>query len=251
MRFASLGSGSRGNALVVEDGNTLVMIDCGLTRANVEERLKSLRRDPRDLAAVLITHEHGDHAGGVVSFTRRYKVPVWATPGTASAIRGLGSRRGLNCHRPLTIGSLSIEPFPVPHDAREPCQFVFTAGKKRLGILTDTGHITPAIVDRLESCDALALECNHDLGMLESGGYPPSVKARVASRYGHLNNGQCAQLLAGIQHGGLQWVVGLHLSERNNSPERVREIMTDVGDGQPWRLHLAAQDEPTSWLEVD
>jgi phosphoribosyl 1,2-cyclic phosphodiesterase len=251
VRFASLGSGSRGNALLVESGDTLVMIDCGLTRSSLEERFKAVDRDPRDLSGVLITHEHGDHSQGIVPFLRRYSVPVWATPGTAGAIRGLGSRHGLNCHRPLTIGSLAIEPFPVPHDAREPCQFAFCAEGRRLGVLTDTGHITPVIVERLGACDALALECNHDLTMLQSGAYPESVKARVASRYGHLNNDQSAQLLAGIQHSGMQWVVGLHLSERNNSEQRAREVLEGIEGERSWSLHFASQDVASDWYEIE
>jgi phosphoribosyl 1,2-cyclic phosphodiesterase len=251
LRFASLGSGSRGNALLVESDDTLVMIDCGLTRANLEDRFRALGRDPRQLAAVLITHEHGDHCQGIAAFRRRYPIPVWTTPGTASAVRSLGPRHSLNCHRPLQIGALSIEPFPVPHDAREPCQFVFTAGGRRLAVLTDTGHVTPTIVERLSGCDALALECNHDLDMLERGGYPPAVKARVASRYGHLNNQQSAELVAGVQHAGLQWVAALHLSEQNNSPQRVRGILTEAGSGRTWSLHLATQNEPVGWLAIE
>ena len=251
LRFASLASGSRGNALLVEAGDTLVMIDCGLPRGSLEERFKAVDRDPRDVAAVLITHEHGDHAQGVAAFARRYGAPLWTTPGTASAIPKLGERRSLNCHRPLTIGALTIEPFPVPHDAREPCQFAFTAFGRRLGVLTDTGYVTPAIRERLSACDALAVECNHDLGMLENGAYPASVKARVASRYGHLNNAQSAELVGAVQHAGLQWIVALHLSERNNSPERVRETLGGVAERLGWALHLACQDAASAWLDVE
>jgi phosphoribosyl 1,2-cyclic phosphodiesterase len=250
LRFASLGSGSRGNALLVEADDTLVMIDCGLARTNLEERFETLECNPRDLSGVLLTHEHTDHVQGAAAFTRRYRVPVYATPGTASAIPWLSACRRLSCHRPLTIGAISIEPFPVPHDAREPCQFVFAADRRRLGVLTDTGHITPAIVERLSSCDALAVECNHDLTLLENGPYPAAVKARVASRYGHLNNAQSADLLLAVQHPGLQWVAGLHLSERNNSPQRVREAFGAAGEAHAWRLHLATQDAATEWLEI-
>lgn len=251
MRFASLASGSRGNALLVEADDTLVMIDCGLMRTTLEERFKAVDRSPSDLAAILVTHEHGDHSHGIARFTRRYKIPVWATPGTANGIEGLGKRSSLNCHRPLTIGALSIEPFPVPHDAREPCHFVFHAGGRRLAVLTDTGHITPTIVERVRGCDALAVEFNHDLKMLAEGPYPPALKTRVASKYGHLNNAQSAELVAGIQHTGLQWVMGLHLSERNNTPQRVREAAASVAEGQAWRLHLASQDAVTEWLEIE
>ena len=251
LRFASLGSGSRGNALLVEFGSTLLMIDCGLPRKVVEERLKALDRSPRDVAALLVTHEHTDHAQGVATFARRYNTPLWMTPGTASAIRELVNVKTLSCHRPLEIGEITIEPFPVPHDAREPCQFVFAAGGRRLAVLTDTGHVTAHMHARLEGCDALAIEFNHDLVSLQRGPYPESLKARVASRFGHLNNAQTSELLTKLGRDRLQWVVGLHLSEKNNTPEQVRESLGPALDGARYPLHLATQDAPTAWHALD
>ncbi len=251
LRFASLGSGSRGNALLVEFGSTLLMIDCGLPRKIVEERLQAVGRSPRDVTALLVTHEHSDHSHGVGSFARRYNTPLWMTPGTASAIRELVNVQTLSCHRPLTFGDIAVEPFPVPHDAREPCQFVFAAGGKRLGVLTDAGHVTPHMQARLGNCDALAIEFNHDLPSLQRGPYPESLKARVASRFGHLNNGQTRELLATVDGARLQWVVGLHLSERNNSPEQVRETVRPALEGARYPLHLATQDLPTAWHALD
>ncbi|NIW24308.1 MAG: MBL fold metallo-hydrolase, partial [Gammaproteobacteria bacterium] len=129
LRFASLGSGSRGNALLVESAHTLVLVDCGLTLKAVEERLGGLGRDPRDIDAVLVTHEHTDHVRGVGAFARRYRTPVRMTAGTAaaSASRTLPKLETFNCHRTFEIGDISVEPFPVPHDAREPCQFAFAS----------------------------------------------------------------------------------------------------------------------------
>jgi phosphoribosyl 1,2-cyclic phosphodiesterase len=246
LRFASLGSGSRGNALLVEFGATLLMVDCGLPRTVLEERLKVVGRDPRDVTAVLISHEHADHAHGVAKFAKRYGTPVWMTPGTASAAGRTVANRQFSCHRELVIEAIKVEPYPVPHDAREPCQFVFVAGGRRLGVLTDAGHVTPHMLERLSGCDALAIECNHDLESLERGPYPDSLKARVASRYGHLNNGQTIDLLKRVDHGGLQWVMGLHLSEQNNSPEHVRAAL----EPSRYALHLATQDTPTAWHDV-
>lgn len=247
LKFASLGSGSKGNALLVEFGSTLLMIDCGLPRKVVEERLQAVDRSPRDITALLVTHEHSDHAQGVASFARRYNTPLWMTPGTASAVRELVNVNTLSCHRPLTLGEIRVEPFPVPHDAREPCQFVFTAGDKRLGLLTDAGHVTPHMHERLKSCDALAIECNHDLVSLQRGPYPESLKARVASRFGHLNNFQTTELLAKVDAARLQWVMGLHLSERNNSPQQVRDALQPALAAASYPLHLATQDSPTDW----
>ncbi len=252
LRFASLGSGSRGNALLVEVNETLLMVDCGLSLQATEERLRILGRTPRDVTALLVTHEHADHIQGVARFARRYNTPVWMTPGTASAVaaRSLTQINTLNCHREFELGEITLQPFPVPHDAREPCQFVFAGAGRRLGVLSDTGHITSHIADRLAGCDALALEANHDLESLHRGPYPASVKHRVASSVGHLSNEQTAHLLERVGHPGLQWVVALHISQQNNSSDDVRDSLAGVlaRDGQT--LYLAAQNTPSEWLEI-
>jgi phosphoribosyl 1,2-cyclic phosphodiesterase len=251
LRFASLGSGSRGNALLVEHDDTLLMIDCGLPLKIVEERLRAVGREPRDVTALLVTHEHSDHVQGVERFVRRYNTRVLMTPGTASAAGATLRSEALSCHRALVIGAIRVEPFPVPHDAREPCQFVLAAGERRLGLLTDTGHVTPHMLERLSGCDALALECNHDLDSLRAGAYPESLKARVASRFGHLNNAQACDLLGRLEQSRLQWVAALHLSERNNSPAHVRAALGTVLENARYPLHLAEQDASLMWLTVD
>jgi phosphoribosyl 1,2-cyclic phosphodiesterase len=250
LRFCALASGSRGNALLVEHGETLIMIDCGLPTRTLGERLAVAGRSIEDIDALLITHEHGDHCRGIGPLRRRREIPVWTTPGTATSIDSIDSYESVRCDRELTIGSIRVQPFPVPHDAREPCQFVFSASGTRLGLLTDTGHATPVIHAALGTCDALGIEFNHDAGMLANGSYPESVKARVGSKFGHLNNDQAADLLAAVHHPGLQWVMGLHLSERNNSPERVRATAARVTDQSGTALHLADQDQVSPWLEV-
>jgi phosphoribosyl 1,2-cyclic phosphodiesterase len=253
LRFAALGSGSRGNALLVEFKQTLVMVDCGLTLKAVEERIRTLGRDPRDITALLVTHEHSDHVRGVPALANRYRMPVWMTAGTASATasRGISSLKILNCHRRLSVGDLEIDPFPVPHDAREPCQFTFTGGARRLGTLSDTGHITPHIKERLENCDAMAIEFNHDTDALWGGDYPAHLKQRIASQLGHLSNTQAAELLSHLRHDALQWVMALHLSESNNTSARVQDLLAStLGDGHAARAHLAVQDLPSEWLEI-
>jgi phosphoribosyl 1,2-cyclic phosphodiesterase len=251
LKFASLASGSRGNALLVEYDDTLLMIDCGLPLKVVEERLRAVGRTPQDVCAVLVTHEHTDHASGVYKFARRYNTEVWMTPGTASALGSAPHTRLLSAHRPLEIGAIRIEPFPVPHDAREPCQFVFVAGGRRLALLTDAGHVTPHMMERIEGCDAIGVESNHDLESLRNGPYPESLKARVASRFGHLNNAQTIDLVGRLDQQRLQWVVALHLSERNNSPEHVRAAFGPVVREARYPLHLATQDEATGWHGLD
>lgn len=239
--------------MLVESSSTLLMVDCGLTVKAVEKRLGGLGRHPRDVDALLVTHEHSDHIQGVARFAARHGTPVWMTPGTASsgAARKLTQINTFNCHRELKIGAIDVQPFPVPHDAREPAQFVFRAGDRKLGILTDTGHITAHICERLERCDALALECNHDLDTLWSGAYPEHLKARVASSLGHLNNSQTADLLGAVGHRELQWVVALHLSQKNNRPDLVHKSLAEQLDHPRQSLHVATQDEPSGWIEID
>jgi len=257
LRFASLASGSRGNALLVESGQTLLMIDCGLPYRDVEQRLAAVGRAPADVTAVLVTHEHGDHLRGVATFARRHGTPVLASHGTARALAALAGADAelalepFSMHRGFSVGSIGVEPFPVPHDAREPCQFVFAAHGRRLGLLTDAGHVTRHIRERLAGCDALAIEFNHEPESLARGTYPPSVKARVASAYGHLSNSQAAACVGALAHGGLQWIVAMHVSERNNSREDVERALGGALDGRAVRFSIAEQDSAIGWIDVE
>jgi len=251
MRFASLGSGSRGNATVVEQGDTLLLIDCGFSVRETERRLLRLGRDASQVSAVLVTHEHSDHIGGVAQFSRKYRVPVWMTAGTRSACRDEPERIELfNSHVAFAVGDLEITPFPVPHDAREPAQFVFSDGARRLGVLTDTGSLTLHIEQQLDGCDALLLECNHDREMLANGVYPPVLKARVGGSYGHLSNDQAAGLLQRIDCSRLQHLVAAHLSEKNNTEALARIAASSaLGCADEW-IAVARQDEGLDWREV-
>jgi phosphoribosyl 1,2-cyclic phosphodiesterase len=162
MQFASLGSGSRGNATLVEAGSTLVMVDCGFSCRETERRMQRLGRSAAQLAAVLVTHEHGDHIRGVPVLARKYDLPVWLSNGTGMVLQenDLPDVRMLDGYGRFSLGDLEIHPYTVPHDAREPCQFVFGDGGYRFGMLTDTGRITAHICDCLDACDALLLECS-------------------------------------------------------------------------------------------
>ncbi|HKT32156.1 MAG TPA: MBL fold metallo-hydrolase [Gammaproteobacteria bacterium] len=252
MRFALLGSGSRGNATLVEVDGTLVMVDCGFPLAETEARLARHDIAPNRISAVLITHEHGDHASGVALFAERYNVPVWCTAGTHAASRkfGLDNARHFNPQASFAIDGLKVSPITVPHDAREPTQFVFGDGRHRLGLLTDTGSITPHIRERLADCEALILECNHDRAMLEHGPYPAKLKQRVGGQFGHLSNAQAAELLAELDCGGLQHLVAAHLSEKNNTPQLARAALADVLDCEPDWIQVATQDGGLGWREL-
>lgn len=219
MRFASLGSGSRGNGTLVESGDTCLLIDCGFTVKETERRLARLGRSADDLSAVLVTHEHSDHIKGVGPLARKYGLSVYATHGTAQyeGMAGLPGLCEVNTHDTFLIGDVEISAVAVPHDAREPCQYVFANRGRRLGLLTDLGSITPFVIEQYRDCDALVLEFNHDSDMLAVGPYPPSLKRRVGGDWGHLNNHQAAQLLSMVEQARLQHLVMAHISEKNNT----------------------------------
>ncbi len=252
MRFASLGSGSKGNATLVQLGGTCVMIDCGFSLKETEARLRRYGLEATQIDAILITHEHGDHVRGAGPLSRKYDIPLWTTRGTYSkAVLGkLPILNFLDVHESFVVKDLAIQPYPVPHDAREPCQFVFTDGQQRLGMLTDVGMITPHIEAQLDGCDALLLECNHDELMLEQGPYPRSVKQRVAGRLGHLNNMQTAALLDKLEHSRLKHLVIAHLSEQNNTPELACDALVEAtGCDRDWII-IANQKQGFDWCEL-
>ena len=266
MRFASLGSGSEGNALVVEAsaGNTVtrVLLDCGFSLRETGRRLARLSIEPQQIDAIIVTHEHGDHIGGVPRFARKHGTPVWITYGTCVA-SGFGvAAQGadpassgfelflIDHHAPFAVGALEMLPFPVPHDAREPAQFAFSDGARRLGVLTDLGSVTAHVTSMLLRCDGLMLECNHDAQMLAAGAYPPGLKARVGGAYGHLDNQQAAQLLGDLKHAGLQHVMAAHLSAQNNTPALARAALADVLGCAPEWVGVADQADGFDWRSL-
>jgi len=253
MRFASLGSGSRGNATLVSSGPTLVMVDCGFSRRETERRMARLGCTPAQLTAILVTHEHGDHIRGVCALARHYDLPVWLSPGTQLMLRDEvpPGMRCFDARASLALDDLEIRPFTVPHDAREPYQFVFTDGNHRFGLLTDAGRITAHIRDSLDGCDALMLECNHDAGMLAAGPYSASLKARVGGPLGHLSNAQAAALLEGIDAARLRHVVAAHLSDKNNRPELARAALADALGCAPQWIAVAGQEDGLGWRALD
>ncbi|MFO8023889.1 MBL fold metallo-hydrolase [Thiohalophilus sp.] len=252
MRFALIGSGSKGNGTLIEHGQTRILVDCGFSLRESEARLQRLGCEPASLNAIVVTHEHGDHIRGVGLLARRYGVPVWATRGTVNGTQpGKVPRLNLfDVHQPLAIGDLELQPFPVPHDAREPCQFLFRDGDRSLGLLTDTGCSTPHIHSRLSDCDALILECNHDPQMLAEGPYPPALKQRVGGDRGHLSNAQAAQILTEIDTGGLHYLVAAHLSDKNNTPALAQDALSGALGCKPVEIEVACQEQGTDWRDV-
>lgn len=253
IRFASLGSGSSGNALLVESGATRLMVDCGFGLRETAARLARLGLEPGDLAGILVTHEHSDHVGGVFRFARRHGLPVWLTYGTLMACAGAAAEadcRVIDSGAPFLVADLEVSSFPVPHDAREPVQYVFSDGDLRLGVLTDAGEATAHMREMLSGCQGLVLECNHDAQMLASSNYPPALKRRIAGRYGHLENGAAADLLAEIDTSRLQHLVAAHLSERNNLPGlATRALAAVLNCAEEW-IGVADQEQGFGWRQL-
>lgn len=252
LRFAILGSGSRGNATLIEAGGTRVLLDCGFQLRDAEARLAQFGLEPAALDAILVTHEHGDHLGGVARLARRYGIPVWMTEGTYAAWndRKVEQVHRFCPHQALLIGALQVLPYPVPHDAREPCQYVFEHGRRRLGVLSDAGSVTSHMRAMLTDCDALMLECNHDVAMLAAGPYHESLKRRVGGMRGHLSNTQAAALLGELDVARLQHLVLTHLSEINNAPARAMEAVHARLQRELERMVCARQDQTLGWREV-
>ncbi|MGE0486644.1 MAG: MBL fold metallo-hydrolase [Gammaproteobacteria bacterium] len=254
MRFATLASGSNGNATLIVHGGHAVLIDCGLSLRQVEARAGALGFALGQLDAVLVTHEHDDHLAGAGALSRKYGIPLWLSAGTrlAGAVR-LGAADDCRDILPgvrFEIGPFECLPVIVPHDAREPCQFVVAAGGTRLGILTDVGQSTPHLLASYADLDALVLEFNHDTDLLRRGPYPPALQARVGGDYGHLSNAQAETILGSLDQGSLRYFTAAHLSEKNNTPHHV-EACIERALAPGVRRHVASQGEPSPWFDLD
>ncbi len=259
MKFASLGSGSEGNSLLISAASgtthTYLMLDCGFGLKEAERRLARAGVAPQDLQGILVTHEHSDHVGGVFKLARRHKLPVWMSHGSFE-----GSPRddmvGVDIRicrdgEAFAVGDLQVTPYTVPHDAREPLQYVASDGRSKLGVLTDVGQATPHLVAALAACDALLLEFNHDSEMLAQSAYPAWLKGRIAGPLGHLSNAHSAALLASLDRTKLKRLVAAHLSKKNNTPALALAAIAGVIGGDGVEVVVAAQDEGFDWLPCD
>lgn len=229
----------------------MLLIDCGFSAKEAELRLQRLGKSARELTAILVTHEHSDHIKGVAALSRRYNLPIYMTPGTFHS-RDLGELPSLNlihAYAAFTLNGLRVNPVAVPHDAREPAQFVFEYAGLRLGILTDLGSITPHVETSYQGCDAMVLEANHDPFMLASGQYPPSLKQRVGGQWGHMSNQQAAGFLARLDTERLQHLVVAHISQKNNSLELAMAALAPVTRDVK-QVTYACQDQGFDWLSV-
>lgn len=232
---------------------TRVLVDCGLGLKVLQDRLEERGLALTDLDAIFVTHEHGDHIGGVARAARRADIPVLLSHGTFISCNDefwSGVRVcEVDSHAALEFGALTLHCFPVPHDAREPVQLVVQSGEKRLGVLTDLGKSTPFIESILNGLDAFFLEANHDEALLANSDYPPALKSRIAGDYGHLSNAQSAQLLSAIDQSRLQVVIAAHLSRHNNTPELATQALRPALNSQA-QLRIANQQQGFDWVEI-
>lgn len=259
MRFAFLGSGSEGNSLLIESREdtttTRVLLDCGFGIRETARRLERLGVTPDQLDAVLVTHEHGDHVGSAYAFAARHRLAVYTSHGTwlaTSHMRGadIADVRVCGADHAFAIGGIQVMPYTVPHDAREPLQFVLSDGQSRLGVLTDAGMETPYVTARLSGVDALVLECNHDRELLRNSVYPASLKRRIGGDFGHLANEVAASILGQVAHAGLNRVVAAHLSKQNNTRELATGALAAALGALPSEVLVADQAMGLDWQAV-
>lgn len=252
MRFTSLGSGSKGNATLFQLGRDLVLVDSGFSAKELEARLNQRGIESGQIDAILVTHEHSDHFKGVSAFSNKFKIPCWLSRGTS--LHHLAEKiknKNIFCnHSAFSIGDLSILPVIVPHDSREACQFVIEGNSKRVGLLTDLGHITPHIKKSYDSLDALLIEFNHDYEMLMRGVYPPKLKTRVGGYLGHLNNHQAINFLTEMNSDRLSFVAAMHLSEENNCKDKVESLLQSINLPESVVYKIADQQDGFDWVEI-
>lgn len=259
MRLALLGSGSSGNSTVVRAGNTYLLVDAGFSGKDLARRLEILGVEPEKLAGIVISHDHGDHTKGMGVFARRHGTPLYMTERTRDAcaklLRGEEVVHTYRAGYPFTVGDVRVEPFLTVHDAADPVglALVDECTGLRLGVATDLGRPTAQIRHALSGCDLLILEANHDELMLQTSDYPWSVKRRIASSHGHLSNQAAAQFVVDLLHPRLAGVILAHLSDACNRPELAGKVVGKALAAAGWSgyLAVAAQDEPSEWLDVE
>lgn len=259
LRFTILGSGSSGNCALVESPETRLLIDAGFSARQIAKRLESVGIGLKDVHAILLTHEHSDHTAGLRVLCCSHNLPLYCNRPTAECIRGalagFSGWRLFTTGDQLTIGDLSIETFPIPHDASDPVGFVIGHGDARVGFLTDLGYATELVIERVRRCQAILLEANHDPELLQNDSRRPwSVKQRILSRHGHLSNEGAAGLVRRVIHPNLTHLFLGHLSSDCNTPERalaaVGAVIDELGLHAQVQLHAARQDRPSDRITI-
>lgn len=264
MKLCSIASGSSGNCIFAASDTTNIMIDVGISGKRIEKGLGDIGYSTRDMAGILVTHEHSDHISGLGVISRRYGIPIYATRGTKEAVlncKNVGEIpqelfREIQSDAPFTIGDITVSPISISHDAAEPTAFVLRQGKKSLGVMTDLGRYDGYIVEKLQNLDVLFLEANHDVHMLEVGTYPYYLKRRILGDRGHLSNELSGQLLSEVLHDNFKTAILGHLSKENNYERLAYETVRleiDMADNDyhagDFPIHVAKRDELSDVIE--
>lgn len=264
MKLCSIASGSSGNCIFAASDSTNIMIDAGISGKRIESGLGEIGYAVRDMAGILVTHEHSDHISGLGVLSRRYGLPIYATRGTKEAVlncKSVGEIPQELFHEvqpdvEFSIGDIVIHPIAISHDAKEPVAFVLRNGKKTLGVMTDLGRYDGYIIERLQNLDVLFLEANHDVHMLEVGTYPYYLKQRILGDKGHLSNELSGQLLGEVLHDNFKTAVLGHLSKENNYEKLAYETVRleiDMADNPyhagDFPIHVARRDEISDVIE--
>ena len=257
IRFRSLGSGSAGNATLIEASSgittTRLLVDAGFSMRELEARLGRAELSIGDVDAVFVTHEHGDHVGCAVSLATRHDIPIWMSRGTWRSIASADFPTRLRFARDgeaIAVGDISLVPFTVAHDAAEPLQLRATDGAASICVLTDLGSITAHMLEHVAGCEALLLETNHDADLLAASRYPPSLKARIGGRLGHLSNATAAAILGHVQGARLRHVVAAHLSRENNRPDLATAALAACWGGRGSDVVVADPQHGFGWLDA-
>lgn len=254
IRFSLLSSGSSGNATLVASHGVKILVDNGLTFRQLNLRAAEVGESLDDLTAVVVTHEHGDHVNGLRVLSRKLGVPIFMTPGTYENLPvRLRDIEGVNLFEAgdtLRFNGVQLNSFSISHDAADPVSYVVDSNGVRLGMASDVGHVSNLVRQRLMGCNGLVLESNYCPEMLLHSAYPPAIRQRIDSRFGHLSNADACSLLKTMIHDALSLVVLMHISEQNNTPERVRDMVSMVMRGHPAKIHLAEQNAPTPMFEL-
>jgi phosphoribosyl 1,2-cyclic phosphodiesterase len=252
VKVCLLASGSAGNSIYIQNGTTSVLIDAGLTGKQIETRLSSIGVNPATLQGIVVSHEHSDHIKGVGVMARRYGFPVWMTQGTLDGSKktftGAERVRVIAQDEGFSIGDLAFQPFPLPHDAADPVNYVVSDGSASMAVATDMGVMTQLVYQRLKSVDLVVIEANYDRKMLMDGPYPWDLKKRISGRHGHLPNDGAAETLCDLAEEGMQQAVLAHLSEQNNHPDLARKTCQDMFTKRGIRrfpLTVALQERPS------
>ena len=265
MRFCSIASGSSGNCIYVGSDHTHLLVDTGISRKRIEEGLKKLEIKGEEIDGVLITHEHSDHIQGLGVLSRKYELPIYATKGTIEGISGStslgkmpdGLFHTIRADEPFRLGDIEVKPFAISHDACEPTGYRFECGGRSAAVATDLGKYDEYTVSNLTGLDAVLLEANHDIHMLEVGGYPYYLKQRILGDKGHLSNELSGRLLCDILHDNLKHIILGHLSKENNYARLAYETVkleVTLGDndykGEDLDMFVAGRDSVSDIIMV-